>query len=162
MRLILEEPQSHLALQSADTRRTFREIHQSRLRSPMENMLDGVRSETSSTRIREGYRLVPTADGFEVANDSGIWAFREHDVRAHWAPFTTDKEIEDGAEPTPLTVWAQEHDIPVFLVARKIAREGTQGNYIFAKAWERYSPAMLEALNSAFGTWVQSYGTATH
>jgi hypothetical protein len=122
----------------------------------MDRMLSAVRTETPNAGVRDAYSLVPTQEGastgFEARNASRAWAFRENDVRAHWAPW---------GEGTDIAKWAEERGIDPFLVARKIAREGTEGNYIFARAWERYTPAMLQALSGGFGTWVKSYGTAT-
>lgn len=72
----------------------------------------------------------PIPDGFqavvhpsEAADRYAI--FVEEDTRPHWPP------------PGALSGWADRHGIPEFLVARKIAQEGTEGIHMFAEAWDK-------------------------
>lgn len=54
--------------------------------------------------------------------------FVEEGTRPHWPPQSANNPRAAG-----LRSWARRHGIPVFLVARAIARHGTQGKYMFQR-----------------------------
>lgn len=59
------------------------------------------------------------------AADMYAW-FVEEGSKPHWAP----REALQG--------WADRHGIPVYLVQRKIALEGTEPRYIFQRTYEKF------------------------
>lgn len=111
--------------------------------------MDALRAQlergTPYRSIASGWAVEPRTEGsdsvtFTLLNRNPIWVFRENDVRAHWVPF---------GPGTPLWQWAQAHNIPAFLVARKIAREGTKGDQIVARVWAQYPERIQHATERA-------------
>ena len=84
-----------------------------------------------------------------LRNRTKHWIFREDDTRPHWPPWGPD---------TPLHLWAMQHGIPPFLVARKIAREGTEGNHIVRDAWERWAPMRQQAVQGGLYAYTLNLG----
>jgi hypothetical protein len=119
------------------------------LHSAIDPMLDEVRSQTPYDSIRSAYGTqdLVTGNGVQVSvtNTSPIWPFRESDTRPHWVPF---------GPGTSLAAWANARNIPPFLVSRKIARDGTKGNYILSRTTNAYRPRIDQAIQAALYTFV--------
>lgn len=81
-------------------------------------LLEGIRAINRSSRGRAEFVIRPTAAPDRYA------IFVEEDTRPHWAPRAA------------LQGWADRHNIPVYAVLWKIAREGTTGIHMFQIAWE--------------------------
>jgi hypothetical protein len=119
------------------------------LHSAIDPMLDEVRSQTPYDSIRSAYGTqdLVTGSGVQVSilNTSSIWQYRENDVRPHFPPWKPG---------TTLAAWANAKGIPPFLVARKIARDGTKGNYILSRTTNAYRPRIDQAIQAALYTFV--------
>ncbi len=128
----------------SDLRARFQRTMLTGLHSAIDPMMSDVQGQTPYDSIRSAYGTQDLVMGngvrVDVINTSPIWPFRENDTRPHWAPF--------GPGST-LAAWADAKGIPPFLVARKIARVGTQGNHILATAVSRYRPQLDQAIQSA-------------
>lgn len=148
-----------------DVRQTFRDGPGHAARRGLEAIMQSIVAQTESRSIADAYRIEQESGTgtlvLRLANDNPIQPYRENDTRPHWAPFTTDKELRQGAQPTALTKWAKEHNIPVFLVARKIAQEGTRGNYTVRNTWARAKDELWAAVVASTGRWFASYGAAS-
>jgi len=81
-------------------------------------LLKGMRSKDRSSHVRAEFVIHPgkTADRYAI--------FVEKDTRPHWAPRAA------------LQGWADRHNIPVYAVLWKIAREGTTGIHMFEEEWK--------------------------
>jgi hypothetical protein len=144
------------ALEPADVRQNFRNIMGGRIRRVMGDMTERAAQETKSQRVAEGYAVVQVSEGediaFAIVNNEQIFPFVEEDTVAHWAPW---------GEGTELAQWSEEHDIDPFLVARKIAREGTKGEHVLQRVWDQGADALAETIQEGCDSWLESYGTAT-
>lgn len=116
-------------------------------------LLADVQGQTPYDSIRDAYSIFEGESGqgveFGLRNSNPIWLYREVDTAPHWAPW--------GPE-TSLGQWAEERGIEPFLVARKIAAEGTEGNYIVRDSWKDYEPRIQEASQRAFYAWARAFG----
>lgn len=74
--------------------------------------------------LRSGIRFRFTGTGGEVVSLAKHSIFVHEDTRPHWPP------------PGALAGWAKRHGIPEFLVARKIAQEGTEGTPFLTEAFD--------------------------
>lgn len=77
------------------------------------------------------YKIDNVSDGMQVTvrpSDAGdkYAIYVEEGTRPHWTPRSA------------LQGWADRHGIPVFLVQRKIAEEGTEPRYIFRDTFEDF------------------------
>lgn len=81
-------------------------------------LIGGIHYEVSTTSNSVQSEIKPSAaaDKYAAAVESGS--------RPHWPPIKA------------LQGWADRHDIPVFLVARAIARKGTKPRYFWRDTWE--------------------------
>lgn len=126
------------------------------LRSVMEPFMEDVQRQTPDASIKQGYYLhdITTPQGVEVVlgNTAEHWQYREYDTKPGWRPW---------GPGTPLDEWAMAHGIPTFLVARKIAREGTKGNYIVTNAYPDYRERQQRAVQEALYAFVLSMGSKT-
>jgi len=80
-------------------------------------LLRGMRAKNRSSRARAEFVIRPGEAGDRYA------IFVEKDTRPHWPPISA------------LQGWADRHNIPVYAVAQKIAREGTTGIHMFEEEW---------------------------
>lgn len=137
-----------------DVRQTFRDGPGHAARRGLEEIMHNIVAETPYEGIAGAYRVQQHSEGnvltLQLVNDHPIWPFREYDTRPHWAPFGPGSDIAQ---------WAAEHGIPAFLVARKIAQEGTQGNHLVARNMNQGKHKLWENVIASTMRWRQSYGT---
>jgi hypothetical protein len=148
------------ATRDVDVRATWRSLMSDFLRSVFTPLMEAVKRETEYASIADAYFIEEGTEGGDAVtmalrNSNPIWPFREFNTRAHWAPWGGAKE---GEEPTPLFLWATERGIPPFLAARKIARDGTTGNYIVTRQWAQVRPQIKDGVQSHLYEWVRNMG----
>ena len=87
--------------------------------------------------------VVGTANPYAVPVEMG--------TRPHFPPLAPIREWVEAR----LGVSADEVDSVAFLIARKISREGTQGQFMFRNAFQRLTPNIEATMRSALGRVVQ-------
>lgn len=105
------------------------------LHEAVDPVVDEIRSKPDQPdSIRRGYytrhRLAGDQVALDVLNRNPNWKWKEYSTRGQprrWPPW---------APGTSLDAWSIAHGIPTYLVARKIWRYGTKGNYYFRDTWE--------------------------
>jgi hypothetical protein len=136
-------------VRAGNLRQSFQRIMFEALHIAFDPMLDDIKGQTPYASIREGYYTEDAVLGNRIAvtalNRVPHWVFRENDTRPHWPPY---------GKGTSLERWATARGIPAFLVARKISREGTKGNYIVGRTWDRYRSRLDVAIQEGLYAWV--------
>jgi hypothetical protein len=122
-------------------RTVFQQVMLESVHSAFDPMLEVIRSRTEYASIREGYEAVDYVAGGEVGvaitNSVRHQPFRENDCVAHWPPWGPGTDLER---------WAVERGIPPYLVARKISRVGTKGNYVVRDTWREYQTKLRRSV----------------
>lgn len=100
-------------------------------------LIQGIHYELSSTGLESVIKPSEKADGYAAAIEYGS--------KPHWPPISA------------LEGWAERHGIPAFLVARKIAREGTEARPYMQPAYEdldRYTQGELQGFAEELIRWL--------
>jgi len=112
-------------------RSLLREMGLFGVRKSQEHILNAGAVDTNELIQGMNYEIDTIRDGMQVtvkpsekADDYAVYV--EEGTRPHFPP----REALQG--------WADRHGIPVFLVQRKIAREGTEPRYVFRDTFEDF------------------------
>lgn len=100
-------------------------------------LIQGIHYELSSTALESVIKPSETADSYAAAIEFG--------TRPHWPPISA------------LEGWAERHGIPAYLVARKIAREGTEARPYWQPAYEdldKYVQGELQGFAEEIARWL--------
>lgn len=100
-------------------------------------LIQGIHYELSSTGLESVIKPSEKADSYAAAIEFGS--------KPHWPPISA------------LEGWAERHGIPAYLVARKIAREGTEARPYWQPAYEdldKYVQGELQDFAQELARWL--------
>lgn len=119
----------------------FQQATREELHVVTDTLVNTLKANDPYQSIGPKYDQEDRPDGIAIKNTSDIWPFREYDTKPHFPP------------------WAPRSALS-FAGARTISLRGTQGNHLFANAWQAAQQPVWQALQKAMYRYVlDSMGT---
>lgn len=139
-----------LGTPSIDEAAIFREVMGAQLQESVGNMAQEIISLTPDASVRGGYytRLFNDAGRVGVAfgNNSFEWYYREYST----GPAAGNPQYFPPWSPgSRLYMWASARNLSSYIVARKIFRRGTHGNYIVSRTLPEFLPRIRADISNA-------------